>query len=256
MGEQTGKIVKTIVITLVVLALIAGGVIYAIVNSSENLILGTWESSNDSGYNVKIEFTDLYENPSTKETICHITFKHPDGPVEMEKATYNISNGKVVTFRPADESKKGSATTEFKIDGKKLICVYEMNYQEKEITFAKTGKYVKENYLNENLILGTWEGTMDGKTVKYEFTDVLEKPEDKDAVCNVTTIDAAGNSKTQKNKYKIASDATVTLRPSDKKFKMDGKKLIFTQEGKDEEGKDIKIETVFIKTADYEKKDK
>ena len=136
MSEQTGKIVKTMVITLVVLALAAGAIVYAVLNSSETRILGTWQASNQ-GYDVTIEFTDTYENPSTKETLCYVTFKAPDGTTETEKATYNISNESVITLRPVDENIKDSATAEFRIEGKKLICQYTRDFEQKEFTLEK-----------------------------------------------------------------------------------------------------------------------
>ena len=145
MGEQTGKIIRTIVITLIVLALIAGGIIYAVVNSSDNLILGTWEAKAEDGTQVTYLFTDEYENPSTKETLYYLTVKNPDGSEETEKGTYNISNGTVITFRPVDESIKDSATATFEISKDKMVCQYTRDFEEKEVVFNKTAAYEKKD---------------------------------------------------------------------------------------------------------------
>lgn len=145
MGEQAGKIIRTMVITLVVLALITAGIIYAVVNSSENLILGTWEAKAADGTSVSCLFTDEYENPSTKETLYYLTVKNADGSEEKEKGTYNISNGSVITFRPVDESIKDSATASFTISKEKLTCQYTRDFEEKEVVFTKTADYEKKD---------------------------------------------------------------------------------------------------------------
>ena len=143
MGEQTVKIVRTMIITAIVLGIVAGFIIYSVVNSSETLILGTWEATND-GYTVTVEFTDEYENKSTKETLYYITEKSPDGKEEKEKGTYNISNEKVMTLRPANENVKDSATVEFTIEGKTLNCKYTRDFEEKSFTLEKVAEYAKK----------------------------------------------------------------------------------------------------------------
>lgn len=145
MGEQTGKIVKTMVITLIVLAIIAVGIVYAVVNSSDNLILGTWESEAADGTKVSYIFTDEYENYSTKETLYYLTVTKPDGSKETEKGTYNISTDSVITFRPSDDSIKDSTTAEFTITKDTLKCQYTVNFEQKEVVFNKTAKYEKKD---------------------------------------------------------------------------------------------------------------
>ena len=145
MGEQAGKIIKTMVITTIVLAILAGVIIYAVVNSSDNLILGTWESKAEDGTQVTYLFTDEYENPSTKETLYYLTVKNPDGSEETEKGTYNISNDSVITFRPVDESIKDSATASFVIKKDTLTCQYTRDFEEKEVVFTKTADYEKKD---------------------------------------------------------------------------------------------------------------
>lgn len=145
MGEQTGKIVRTMVITLIVLAIIAVGIVYAVVNSSTNLILGTWESVAADGTKVSYLFTNEFENYSTKETLYYLTVTKPDGTKETEKGTYNISTNSVITFRPGDESIKDSTTAEFTIDKETLTCQYTVNFEQKEIVFNKTAEYEKKD---------------------------------------------------------------------------------------------------------------
>ncbi len=144
MGEQTGKIIRTMIITFIVLALIAGGITYAVVNRSDNLILGTWESTAADGTCVTYLFTDEYENQSTKETLYYLTVKNPDGTEETERGTYNISSGSVITFRPSDETIKDSATASFKISKDKFVCQYTRDFEEREIVFNKTAEYEKK----------------------------------------------------------------------------------------------------------------
>ncbi len=145
MGEQTGKIIRTIVITLIVLAIITGVIIYAVINSSENLILGTWEATAEDGTVVSYVFTDEWDNASTKETLYYLTVKAPDGSSETEKGTYNISNDSVITFRPSDESIKDSATSNFVIEDDKLICKYTIDFEEREVVLEKTADYEKKD---------------------------------------------------------------------------------------------------------------
>ena len=145
MGEQTGKIIRTMVITLIVLAIITGVIIYAVINSSENLILGTWEATAEDGTVVSYVFTDEWDNASTKETLYYLTVKAPDGSSETEKGTYNISNDSVITFRPSDESIKDSATANFIIEDDKLICKYTIDFEEREVVLEKTADYEKKD---------------------------------------------------------------------------------------------------------------
>jgi len=144
MGEQSGKILKNIIIIAVFLAIVAGVVIYSINNSAEVRILGTWEATTEDNHKISIKFTDEYENKSTKETLYYITVEYPDGKIEEEKGTYNISTDTMMTLRPSDASLNDSATVAFKIKGDKLVCKYTRDFEEKEFVLTKAGKAKKE----------------------------------------------------------------------------------------------------------------
>ena len=145
MGEQTGKIVKTIVITSIILAVIAGVIYYAIVNSNENLILGEWQATAKDGTVVTYKFTDEFENQSTKETIYYLTVKNPDGSVEEDKGTYNISNDTIITFRSITDPKTSNPNAEFEIKKDVMKFKYSagLDYDESGIEFKKIADYEK-----------------------------------------------------------------------------------------------------------------
>lgn len=225
MGEQTGKIIRTIIITAVVLALITGAIVYAVVNSSDNLILGQWEAEAENGAKVTCLFTDRYENPSTKETLCYITYQPKDGKTEIEKNTYNISSGSVITFRPADESLKDSTTATFTIDKDKMTYVYERDFEKAEIVMTKTAdmkNLEKEITAIESRmsVLGKWEASaMGGVKVIYEFTDEKGAGED-ELICRTTTVQVDGSETAGETTYAISSDtietALITFGKTDK----------------------------------------
>lgn len=131
------KIIRTIIITLVFLLVIAGIIVYAVHNDSKNLILGTWEATAEDGTVVSYQFTTDYENASTKETIYYLTVKNPDGSTETEKGTYNISNDTVVTFRPIADGVTDNATASFSIKKDTLHFEYTVDFETKEIDFKK-----------------------------------------------------------------------------------------------------------------------
>ncbi len=140
------KIIRTIVITLICLALIGIGIYNMWASGEELLILGTWETTAEDGTVVSYQFTDELEKSVTLQNIYHLTVTSPDGTVSKEKGTYNIANDETLTFRPEGAEASQSTTTTFTINKDKLICKYEVDFLgEQEIVFTKVAEYEKKD---------------------------------------------------------------------------------------------------------------
>ncbi len=138
------KIIRTIIISSIVVILVAIGIYNMYAGSGDIKILGTWEAKAADGTVVSYEFTDDIDNANSKQTVYHLTVTK-NGKTEKEDGTYNISNDDVLTFRPDGTEAHQSTTATFKIEKDTLTCKYEIDFLgEQEIVFTKTAEYEKK----------------------------------------------------------------------------------------------------------------
>lgn len=129
------KIIKSMIITTIVLVIIFAAIAIAVHNSSGNTIIGKWETTAEDGSVVTYEFTKDKEKASSEYPLYYLTVKNKDGSTQNEKGTYVISNNTVITLYPADS--EDTSIVSLKINKDKLTFIYTVDYTEKEIDFKK-----------------------------------------------------------------------------------------------------------------------
>lgn len=131
------KILKSMILTFVFLAIIAGIVWYAIATSPANKIVGVWEGTASDGTKIELNFSKDIENVSTQEKMYYLTVTSKDGAKEEEKGVYNVSNNTMLTLRPSDETLNDNAKAFFYIEEDKIRFEYTVNFETYEFTLNK-----------------------------------------------------------------------------------------------------------------------